>query len=97
MRVSTPTAADPGFIALCIQLAQATLSDVMPSTAGDDAAARSSRTNGANSAQRPSWTDRLNDWFYRQQLNQREAYLAQATDIFDLELRMRRLERRPYY
>ena len=39
------------------------------------------------------WLGRLDDWFWRQQQRQREAYLAQATDIFDLEERMRRLER----
>jgi len=39
------------------------------------------------------WLGRLDNWFWRQQQRQREAYLAQATDIFDLEERMRRLER----
>jgi hypothetical protein len=38
----------------------------------------------------------LDNWFYRQQLASREAYLAQATDIFDVERRIRQLERRPH-
>jgi hypothetical protein len=97
MRISTPTIAEPGFIALCIELAQATFSDVMPSRPDPKASGASSRTNGRSPAGRPSWTRRLNDWFYRQQVNQREAYLAQSTDIFDLERRIRHLERRPYY
>jgi hypothetical protein len=96
MRISAPTAAEPGFIALCIELAQATFSDVIPQ--GDpQASSASSRTNNGNPAGRPSWTRRLNDWFYQQQVDQREAYLAQSTDIFDLERRIRHLERRPYY
>lgn len=40
-----------------------------------------------------NWLDRLDNWFWRQRQREREAYLAQATDIFDLEERMRRLER----
>ncbi len=95
MRISTPTAAEPGFIALCIQLAQATFSDVMPSAPAPKAPAASSRTNGCTPTIRASLTRRLNDWFYRQQVDQREAYLAQSTDIFDLERRIRHLERRP--
>ena len=37
--------------------------------------------------------DRLDHWFWRQEQRQREAYLAQASDIYDLERRMRHLER----
>jgi len=39
------------------------------------------------------WLDRVGNWFWRQAQRQREAYLAQAKDIFDLEERMRCLER----
>ncbi|HEY5309319.1 MAG TPA: DUF3563 family protein [Casimicrobiaceae bacterium] len=39
----------------------------------------------------------MSDWFYRQQVARREAYLADATDIFDLERRMRQYDLRPYY
>jgi hypothetical protein len=42
--------------------------------------------------------DAIDNWFYRQQLAARERYLAQAQDIFELEARMRELERRrPYF
>ena len=89
-----PHAAEPGFITLCIQLAQATFSDVMPSRPTHGTGDRP----GKRAAPRTSKLDgRLNDWFYRQQVKQREAYLAQSTDIFDLERRIRHLERRPYY
>ncbi len=37
--------------------------------------------------------DRLDHWFWRQEQRRREAYLAQANDIYDLERRMRHLER----
>lgn len=97
MRLSNPTVADPGFISLCIQLAQSTFSDVMPAGPYGTGSGKLSRTNPGAATKRPSWTTRLNDWFYRQQVDQREAYLAQSTDIFDLERRIRHLERRPYY
>ena len=35
----------------------------------------------------------LDNWFYRQRVREREAYLAKAQDIFELEYRMRQLER----
>ena len=37
---------------------------------------------------------RLETWIWRQQQREREAYLAEATDIADLEARMRVLELR---
>lgn len=37
--------------------------------------------------------DAVDDWSYRQQLAARERYLAQANDIFEVEARMRDLER----
>jgi hypothetical protein len=40
----------------------------------------------------------IDDWFNRQQVAARERYLAQAQDIYELEARMRELERRrPYF
>ena len=43
---------------------------------------------------RQSWLTRVDAWFSKQEMKRREAYLAQSTDIFDLERRMRGLERR---
>ena len=37
--------------------------------------------------------ERLDRWLWRQQLRAREAYLAQSKDIFELEQRIRILER----
>ena len=39
------------------------------------------------------WLDRLDTWFWKQEMKSREAFLARSTDIFDLEQRMRWLER----
>jgi len=44
---------------------------------------------------RPSLLERLENWFWRQRQRAREEYLAQAADVFELESRMRDLER-PY-
>jgi hypothetical protein len=40
-----------------------------------------------------SWMDRLDRWFWSLEQKRRDAYLAQAVDIVDLEQRMRKLER----
>jgi hypothetical protein len=97
MRIMTPTATEPGFIALCIQLAQATFSEVMPSTADPKIPASLSRTNVERAYLEPRWVSALANWFHRQEVKEREAYLAKSADIFDLERRIRYLERRPYY
>jgi len=96
MRVMNPTATEPGFIALCIQLAQATFTEAMPGNAEPKKPADLSRTT----ARRPTearWITALGNWFHRQQVKEREAYLAKSADIFELERRIRYLERRPYY
>ena len=52
------------------------------------------------SASRPGFFERLDRWLWQQEMRQREAYLAGAKDIFELEERMRRLDRGepfPYY
>jgi Protein of unknown function (DUF3563) len=92
MRVTTPAVNEPGFIALCIQLAQATFSEVMPSKADPKTPASPVRA-----PKERGWMTALGNWFHRQEVKNREAYLAQSTDVFDLERRIRYLERRAYY
>ncbi len=49
---------------------------------------------------RRGWLARLDDWCRAQQRRDVEAYLAQSTDVCDLEARMRTLDRsafHPYY
>ena len=54
----------------------------------------------APSAPKVGWAERLERWFWRQHQRELEAYLAKATDVNDLERRMRALDRGlplPYY
>ena len=97
MRYATAIEPDPSFITLCINVAQSTFSDVMPSDDGPKSSAIASRKAAARSGPAKSWTERFSDWMYRQQVAEREAYFAQATDIFDLERRMREYDRRMHY
>lgn len=43
--------------------------------------------------ERKGWLNRLDAWFWRQRQSAREAYLAQARDVFEVERRIRDLER----
>jgi hypothetical protein len=94
MRFATAIQPDPSFITLCIKTAQSTFSDVMPFYDDPRSVAKSPT---ASPVRGKSWTSAISDWFYNQQVAEREAYLAKATDIFDLERRMRQYEQRPYY
>ena len=53
------------------------------------------------SSVQPNWLDRIDQWVWRHALKRRDAYLAQATDLYDLEARLRALDRdmgsRRYY
>jgi hypothetical protein len=48
------------------------------------------RSNGKDQL---SLMERFDRWLWKQHVRDREAYLADAQDIFDLEERIRRLER----
>jgi len=68
------------------------LGDVM--LPGNSADARSrAKSAPANATARKSLLDRLDTWFWRQRQNANEAYLAQSQDVFELESRMRAIER----
>ena len=62
-----------------------------------DLAAAKARAVAVNAQPRPpvaaTWLDRLDQWAWRQTQKQREAYLAESTDLVDLESRVRALER----
>ncbi len=51
------------------------------------------RDAGQGKARSGSVFDRLDHWFWRQAQREREAYLAGARDLYELEQRIRRLER----
>ena len=57
-----------------------------------DADKRTQQESTARAASR-SWLERLDAWFWKQEMKRRESFLARSTDIFDLEQRMRCLER----
>jgi hypothetical protein len=42
-----------------------------------------------------SWLERLERWLWRLEQKRVDNYLAQSVDLADLEMRLRRLERRP--
>jgi len=46
-----------------------------------------------NSLHEPGIFERLDRWLWRQEMKEREAWLAQSKDIAELEQRMRMLER----
>jgi hypothetical protein len=54
---------------------------------------RSTPQRAHTSRREPRLLERLDQWFWRQRQREREAYLAQATDIQDLEMRMKALDR----
>jgi len=72
------------------------LLDPPPALAGASGASgkRTPPAGAADRAVQPSsFLERLDRWFWRQQVREREAYLSGAQDIFELEERIRRLER----
>lgn len=78
-------------IGTCVRLAQSTFQQAMPATLPADLAAP------VAPAREGFWhrlAASIDDWFYRQQVREREAYFAQAQDIFDLENRIRQYEQR---
>jgi hypothetical protein len=84
----------------CIMLAHSTFYDALPSNAqqrGPTAAAEVSGKRAPREGILQRWATALDNWSHRQHMKQRDAYLAQAQDVFELEDRIRRLERRPYY
>jgi hypothetical protein len=95
-----PPFADRSLLGTCIQLAHATFFEALPANVEHRApvappvfAPKRARQPGA--LQRA--LEALDGWFHHQRLASRERYLSQSQNVFDLEARMRDLERRPYY
>ena len=93
---------EDSFIGACIKLAQSTFFELLPSNVhgrGPTApeVLPAPKLAPLDTAGSPRWIAALDAWMHNQQTKDRERYLAQSADIFDLEQRIRTLERHPYY
>jgi len=102
MRTNNPPLYDTSFIGVMTRLTHGILLDANERAMRDGmradppAGSPTSRPAGAPASTRVrsgNWLDRLDSWFWKQEMKSREAFLAQSTDVFDLEQRMRCLER----
>ena len=85
----------------CIRLAQTTFFDAMPARADVLVPKAPATLRPAHSepfGQRLArWMEDFENWRYRLGLKEREAWLAQSQDVFELERRLRDLDRRQYF
>lgn len=95
MRISYPPLYDNSVAGILTRLTHGILQDANARARGHSEQAVSAARNATAqaSAQVPGWLDRLDMWFWKREMKSREAFLAQSIDIFDLERRMRCLER----
>jgi Protein of unknown function (DUF3563) len=95
MRTDYPPLYDNTLTGVLARLTHGILLDANQRAQQDSAALPNASANSfGNSFPKPrSWLDRLDTWFWKQEMKRHEAFLAQSTDVFDLERRMRMLER----
>jgi uncharacterized protein DUF3563 len=91
MRTNDPPLYDHSLTGILARLTHGILQNASERAQKDSAAPASASTSTVS--KRRGWLDRLDTWFWNQEMKSREAFLAKSTDIFDLEQRMRRLER----
>ncbi len=92
--------AENGFMDVVVKLAQTAFFDDLPSNTNNRPPVAPTSLSGpleAAPSLRQRWLAGLERWMYQQQVREREAYLGQSRDIFELERRIRHLERKPYY
>ena len=98
--MTNPPFADESLLGTCIKLAHTTFYEALPANI-EHRAPVAPPVLYPKRAPQPGVLQRglaaLDNWFYRQRVASREKYLAQAQNIFDLEARMRDLERHPGY
>jgi hypothetical protein len=105
MRPNQLTLRDPGNLGIFALMAKALSipprrTEVLARQGADAAPAAADAALSGSPARRRGLLERLDHWFWVQQQREREAYLAKATDVYDLEARIRALERsvpHPYY
>jgi hypothetical protein len=88
MRTNRTTLYDHSVAGILAGLTHGILLDANQRAQGENTRARAL----TGRSPRRSWLDRLDNWFWKQEMKRREAYLAQSSDIFDLEQRMRSLD-----
>jgi hypothetical protein len=99
MRTDYPPLYDNTLTGVLARLTHGILLDANQRAQQDSAALANASANSfgnsfSNSVSKSSsWLDRLDTWFWKQEMKRHEAFLAQSTDVFDLERRMRMLER----
>jgi hypothetical protein len=88
-------------IGLTLALAHSTFYDALPANAERREPIAPAKTLPPKAGDRSNVLQRawnaLDHWFYRQHMKEREAYLAESKDIFEVERRLRYLELRRYY
>ena len=87
MRTNDPPLYDNSLTGILARLTHGILQDASERAQKDSAAP------ATTVSKHRGWLDRLDTWFWKREMKSREAFLAKSTDIFDLEQRMRRLER----
>ena len=80
-----PMEDDRGIVAVMIQLFHAALT---PSAR---------EAWDAPVANKPGWFERFDRWASQARQRDRERYLAESNDVFELERRLKVLERRPFF
>lgn len=100
MQVRSHPFPENSLVGSCIKLAQTTFFQELPANVASmparaPAVFPASKQEGGNRFAR--WAEALENWLYRQRMKERDAYLAQSHDIFEVERRMRELDRRPYF
>jgi len=92
---------DPGGLGILALMAQVLMAPYSPPALYGEEVTIDDRPEAAPvTAPKQSLLDRIEQWFWVQRQRDLEAYLAQSSDIHDLERRMRYVERngvRPYY
>lgn len=92
--------AEDGFMDIIVKLAHTTFFDALPSNADNHPPTAPATLPGqleAAPALHERWLANVERWAYQCRMRERDAYLGRATDVQDLENRMRDFHRRPYY
>ena len=100
MRTHQHSLNSPAGLGIFPLLAKALMFLPPQSGASDRQSAAHDRTMAGTPTRRRGFLERLDRWFWAQQQRDLEAYLARATDVYDLEARIHAVERNksiPYY